>query len=633
MLEYTIDLNPTITVDINTNETAVNVTTWKIINGVRSSAVSMTINTATQIPSNPGRWDWYAGGAFVTKPTTDINLYETLFKGVKYGQGISVKWKWYEEITNFSGRVYLDLTGGGTPLSSNLPYTGTIVRPVSNLADALIVAARIGTLEIWVKGNLALDRAVTGYKFYAIRGVLNDSIALANQNTNLCTFSNMKITGAWNGDSVYCDTCVLQGTTNFNGYGKLTIFMDSVSIKNGGSLQGDNCRFVSYTYGTCTIDFQNSATNFMAVSLAAGLVTLVNIAGATCYISGDVVKTLTTSIVAGTLVFSGTGHRAGSVGGSFVLIDECTWAVFSGPTPVLVLIDYCNPSAVADIYTANHQDAGTLGKALTDTLAKTLTQQQVRDAMLSDPSHWYLPSRDDLSLIYTNLVVPTIIDLLGNVYWSSSEYDATNAYAVDMSNGTVSYDLKNATKYCLPVHTFISDEYFPIGNLMPNGFYIFNRTGSGPYTYYEIYNYYSYADQWSAVNDIAIGTTSTAAGTGELNSKMMIKQGWEQQAYGGAISDCYGLPPISGSYYGIDYKVDFTITTNIISALWGKVVDRTKTFGQTMRTLRAFIAGKATAPNIGVTGTQTFRNEADDYDQLSATVDINGNRTNITEAD
>ena len=365
--QFDIDVTPKIKESLDTDESAVTVTCY--LRGT-DTVVPLVSDVCTQVPAGSGRWLWEVN--MVTLPTTGQNQYGYKMVGSTYGQAIWGAFDWNENTDRYKGIIYLDVTGGGIPLSADLPYTGTIYRPVDNLADALIIAARIGTLEIWVKGNVTLDRSVAGYKFNAVRGVLNDSITLANQNTNLCTFSNMKITGAWNGDSVYCDTCVLQGTTNFNGYGKLTIFMDSISIKNGGSLQGDNCRFVSYTYGTCTIDFQNSATNFMAVSLAAGLVTLVNIAGATCYISGDVVKTLTTSIVAGQLVFSGTGHRSGAAGLPFVQLDECMWAGFAGPTPVLILIDYTNPSSVANLLTANYQDAGTLMKALTDTLADAL---------------------------------------------------------------------------------------------------------------------------------------------------------------------------------------------------------------------------------------------------------------------
>ena len=374
MLEYTIDLNPTITVDINTNETAVNVTTWKIINGVRSSAVSMTINTATQIPSNPGRWDWYAGGAFVTKPTTDINLYETLFKGVKYGQGISVKWKWYEELTTFNGVVYLDVTGGGTPLSSNLPYTGSIYRPVDNLADALIIRARINGSKIILKGALTLDRAVDGLLFEGLRGLYADSIVLNNQSSILTKFYNLGISGQANSIYIYADFCFLTNVLDYSGAIASSTIVDYMSKKVGYDIVGMSCNSFPQTGIAVGLDFQNGAGK-LAMSKFSGLLEITNFnnAGAVAYLAGEAIDlTLGATVLQGNLITEGSGDVQGTTGRTMMNVAEYTKTNIDGVPGQLNIVNKLSPASVADIYSSKHQDAGTLMKVITDTLADAL---------------------------------------------------------------------------------------------------------------------------------------------------------------------------------------------------------------------------------------------------------------------
>lgn len=52
-------------------------------------------------------------------------------------------------------------------------------------------------------------------------------------------------------------------------------------------------------------------------------------------------------------------------------------------------------------------------------------------------SDWYLPSRDELSLIYNNLVKQGKGTFAGNYfYWSSSQSSSTKALTIDMNSGT-----------------------------------------------------------------------------------------------------------------------------------------------------------------------------------------------------
>jgi hypothetical protein len=82
------------------------------------------------------------------------------------------------------------------------------------------------------------------------------------------------------------------------------------------------------------------------------------------------------------------------------------------------------------------------------------------------------------------------------------------------------------------------------------------------------------------------------------------------------------------------YSLSIAGNSGIVDALWNKVIDRTKTFGQTMKTLRAILSGKSTAPLPGSAGTQIFYGEDGITPQVTAPMDANGGRpSGVTEAD
>ena len=53
-------------------------------------------------------------------------------------------------------------------------------------------------------------------------------------------------------------------------------------------------------------------------------------------------------------------------------------------------------------------------------------------------SDWYLPSKDELNLIFVNLTKAGLGNMQSNVYWSSSEYDITRGWAQDFSQFNIS---------------------------------------------------------------------------------------------------------------------------------------------------------------------------------------------------
>ena len=52
---------------------------------------------------------------------------------------------------------------------------------------------------------------------------------------------------------------------------------------------------------------------------------------------------------------------------------------------------------------------------------------------------WFLPSKDELDLIFQNLYGNNLGGFSGDDYWSSSESDADEAWNQNFSNGTQGY--------------------------------------------------------------------------------------------------------------------------------------------------------------------------------------------------
>lgn len=67
-------------------------------------------------------------------------------------------------------------------------------------------------------------------------------------------------------------------------------------------------------------------------------------------------------------------------------------------------------------------------------------------------SDWYLPSKDELNQLYLNKT--TVGGFSSGSYWSSSEYDANNAWFQGFDIGNRNYYYKDDTTYVRPVRAF-----------------------------------------------------------------------------------------------------------------------------------------------------------------------------------
>lgn len=60
---------------------------------------------------------------------------------------------------------------------------------------------------------------------------------------------------------------------------------------------------------------------------------------------------------------------------------------------------------------------------------------------------WYLPSKDELNLLYVNLHKKGLGDFTNNNYWSSTEYNIDLAWRQLFANGNQNYYSKSSLKY------------------------------------------------------------------------------------------------------------------------------------------------------------------------------------------
>ena len=76
------------------------------------------------------------------------------------------------------------------------------------------------------------------------------------------------------------------------------------------------------------------------------------------------------------------------------------------------------------------------------------------DLIFKKYSDWYLPSTDELVLMYQNLYMHKIGNLYGHYYWSSSEYGDIQAWLMDFTSGILYYSSKSLYLSVRAIRTF-----------------------------------------------------------------------------------------------------------------------------------------------------------------------------------
>jgi hypothetical protein len=139
--------------------------------------------------------------------------------------------------------------------------------------------------------------------------------------------------------------------------------------------------------------------------------------------------------------------------------------------------------------------------------------------------NWFLPSKDELNAMYTELHLHGVGDFaLTDPYWSSTEANDIEAYCQSFNTGGIGVRGKLYTSVVRACHDFTSVINYNLRDIGPSGGYIFWKSGND-------YLESAPSDQsinqtWSDVVDVEIGVTAqgTAVGTGQSNTIAIINQ-------------------------------------------------------------------------------------------------------------
>ena len=137
---------------------------------------------------------------------------------------------------------------------------------------------------------------------------------------------------------------------------------------------------------------------------------------------------------------------------------------------------------------------------------------------------WFLPSQDEFGKMDTELHQYGVGNFTSDYYWTSSEYDATQAYQYNLVDSTPYFITKADTVRVRACRLFYADVGdYALRAIGPAGGLIFYTDGEGSY-YEAAPSDQSAGKAWSNVTDLLIGTTGTAIGTGQANTTKIINQ-------------------------------------------------------------------------------------------------------------
>lgn len=136
--------------------------------------------------------------------------------------------------------------------------------------------------------------------------------------------------------------------------------------------------------------------------------------------------------------------------------------------------------------------------------------------------NWYLPSQDELQLIYDNLAAFGVGGFASDAYWSSTEGGTGDAYMIGFNDGYPGLVDKTSLLRIRACRSFTSTTVYAIRDIGPAGGLIFYKSGNN---YLEA----APADQsaghaWSNIVNVAIGTTLPDIGEGQNNTNEIIAQ-------------------------------------------------------------------------------------------------------------
>ena len=149
------------------------------------------------------------------------------------------------------------------------------------------------------------------------------------------------------------------------------------------------------------------------------------------------------SSFAGGLVFYNDGAGHGLVSAE---TDQSTGAEWG-----------CDGTAIGGTSSAINTGAANTNAIVAGCTTAGIAAKLCYDLDLNTYTDWYLPSIDELNLMYVNLHTQSLGSFTATYYWSSSEYsgyESDYAWLQDFSNGNQNLDNKNYTYYVRAVRAF-----------------------------------------------------------------------------------------------------------------------------------------------------------------------------------
>ena len=137
---------------------------------------------------------------------------------------------------------------------------------------------------------------------------------------------------------------------------------------------------------------------------------------------------------------------------------------------------------------------------------------------------FFLPSQAELQAMYSELWLHGVGGFNNNTYWTSSEQNFSSSWYQNFGSGIQSVQLKSyALFYTRACRAFTSvSPSYSLRDVGPAGGLIFWKSGND---YLEAApSDQSISQSWSNIDNIAIGTTGIAIGTGQANTAAIIGQ-------------------------------------------------------------------------------------------------------------
>ena len=142
---------------------------------------------------------------------------------------------------------------------------------------------------------------------------------------------------------------------------------------------------------------------------------------------------------------------------------------------------------------------------------------------ISNYNDWFLPSKDELNAMYTELYLHGVGGFAGQPYLSSTENSAFwvtyQNFATGVQTNTIT---KNSTNQVRACRAFTSTTNYSLRDIGQAGGLIFWKSGND---YLEAAPTDQSVDQeWSNIYNLSCGASGTAIGTGQANTTAIINQ-------------------------------------------------------------------------------------------------------------